>query len=360
MFAPTRYLSWARRFYGQVRFDLATSGTTVVSRVELGAPPEAWMDDAEAWLRLREAIARYNDVPPPEVVPALGTSHALWLAYAALANPGDDIVVEEPAYEPLLVAAEGVGARVVRFAREPRDGFGIDPDRIARALTPRTRLVAVTNLHNPSGVRAGDDALRATARLLDERGAFLLVDEVYAPFDDLVDAGGTFSGSARKLGPNVLAVGSLTKCYGLGPHRIGWLLAPGPVAARAEDAITGSCGILPLSHAYIGVHAFGRIPDLADRSRTLLSGKRSRVAAWVAERGLGWSAPAAGLFGFVTVPGAADLTSSIETAARDRQVLVAPGAFFGIPSGFRLSWSAPSAVLEEGLGRLSECLGQWR
>jgi DNA-binding transcriptional MocR family regulator len=118
--------------------------------------------------------------------------------------------------------------------------------------------------------------------------------------------------------------------------------------------------MLPLSQTHVGVHAFGRILDLADRSRTLLSGKRSRVAAWVAERGLGWSAPAEGLFGFVTVPGAADLTCAIETAARDRQVLVAPGVFFGIPGGFRLSWSAPNAALEEGLGRLTDCLGQWR
>lgn len=360
MFAPTPYLSWARRFYGQVRFDLATSGITTVSRAELGDPPDAWMDDPGGWLRLREAIARYNDVSPLEVVSTLGTSHALWLAYATLAGPGDDIVVEEPAYEPLLVAAQSVGARVVRFAREPREGFGIDPDRLSRAITPRTRLVAVTNLHNPSGVRARDEDLRAAARLLEARGGFLLVDEVYAPFDDLVDSSGTFRGSARRLGPNVLAVGSLTKCYGLGPHRVGWILAPAEVAAHAEDSITTSCGWLPLSHAHVGVHAFARLGALADRSRELLSGKRARVAAWATERGLGWSAPAEGLFGFVTLPGAADLTPAIEAAARDHEILVAPGAFFGIPNGFRLSWSASSATLEEGLGRLSDCLGRWR
>jgi aspartate/methionine/tyrosine aminotransferase len=309
---------------------------------------------------MREAIARYNDVSPVEVVPALGTSHALWLAYATLANPGDEIVVEEPAYEPLLVAAKSVGARVVRFAREPREGFAVDPDRISRAITPRTRLVAVTNLHNPSGVRARDEDLQAAARLLDAHGGFLLVDEVYAPFDELVDSEGTFRGSARRLGPNVLAVGSLTKCYGLGPHRIGWILAPAEVAAQAEDVVTTSCGWLPLSHAHVGVHAFARLPALAERSRDLLAGKRARVAAWATERGLGWSGPAEGLFGFVTVPGAADLTPAIEAAALDREVLVAPGAFFGIPNGFRLSWSAPSATLEEGLERLSDCLGRWR
>jgi aspartate/methionine/tyrosine aminotransferase len=360
MFAPTPYLSWARRFFGRVRFDLATSGISTVSRAELGDPPDAWMDDPGAWTRLREAIARYSGVQPLEVVSTLGTSHALWLAYATLAGPGDDIVVEEPAYEPLLVAARSVGARVVRFAREPREGFAIDPDRISRAITPRTRLVAVTNLHNPSGVRARDEDLRAAARLLDARGGFLLVDEVYAPFDEFVDANGTFRGSARRLGPNVLAVGSLTKCYGLGPHRIGWILAPAEVAAHAEDSITTSCGWLPLSHAHVGVHAFGRLVALADRSRDLLSGKRARVAAWATERGLGWSAPVEGLFGFVTVPGAADLTPAIEAAARDHEVLVAPGAFFGIPGGFRLSWSASSATLEEGLERLSDCLGRWR
>jgi len=58
----------------------------------------------------------------------------------------------------------------------------------------------------------------------------------------------------------------------------------------------------------------------------------------------------------VQVPGAGDLTPALETAAREREVLVAPGAFFGVPDGFRISWSAPRDILEQGLDRLGGVL----
>lgn len=354
MFAPSQYLRWARRFYGQVTFDLATSGIPTVASSE--PLPALAGDDAAMWERLCLAIASHNDVAAGEVLPALGTTQALWLACAALTSPGDEIIVEEPAYEPLVRIAEGVGARVVHVRREARERFAIDPDRIESAMTPRTRAVVVTNLHNPSGVRAGDDVLRAVARAAELRGAFVIVDEVYSAFDAFVDKRGVFRGSARKLAPNVVAVSSLTKCYGLGPERIGWLLGPSDVIDRAGDALIASTGMLPRSHARVALAAFSELPTLAARSRRLLAGKRERVAAWVASHGLSWSAPVEGIFGLVSVPGREDLTPAIERAALERQVLVAAGAFFGIPDAFRIAWSIPGDLLDEGLERLAEAL----
>jgi aspartate/methionine/tyrosine aminotransferase len=356
MFAPTRYLDWARRLYGQIRYDLATSGMPGVSTPELGGPAFEGLDDPSGWTRLREAIARYNDVPAGEAIAALGTTHALWLAYASLTSPGDEVLVETPGYEPLARIAEGVGAKVATFERAAREGYALDPERVARAMTPRTRVVAVSNLHNPTGVRTDAGVLRAIARIAEAQGAVLLVDEVYAPFDALVDGAGVFRDSSRRLAPNIVAVSSLTKCYGLGAQRIGWLLGPADVVARAEDATTASCGSLPLIHAHVALHALSRIAPLADRARSMLRGKRARVARWIDSEGLAWSAPTEGLFGLVTIPGAGDLTAAIERAAREREVLVAAGSFFGVPDGFRLAWSASDAVLDEGLVRLAEAL----
>src|SRR5580692_6612094 len=248
MFAPTRYLAWARRFYGQARYDLASSGMPTFPLAELGVPEASRLDDPTGWMRLRQAIAHYNDVPEGEAITALGTTHATWLALATLLSPGDAVLVEDPAYEPLLRTAEGVGAEVIRFARAPESGFALDPQRVARAWTPRTRAVLLSQLHNPSGHRASNEALVAVAKHAAERGAFLVVDEVYSPFDALADAAGVFRASARKLAANVVAVGSLTKCYGLGPERIGWILAPEEIVARAEVTMTCSAGALPLSH----------------------------------------------------------------------------------------------------------------
>jgi aspartate/methionine/tyrosine aminotransferase len=356
MFAPVRYLEWARRFYGQVRFDLATSGMPTVPASEIPLPEGAPLDGAAAWALLPHAIAAHHGTSAEEAIAALGTTHAMWLACAAVAGPGDDVLVEDPAYEPLVRIAEGVGARPVRFRREAAEGYAVDPERVARAMTPRTRLIVLTSPHNPSGVRASDEALAGCARLAMERGAWLLVNEIYAELDDLVGPDGVFRGSARRLGPRVLAASSLTKCYGLGPHRIGWLLGPPDVIARARDVTTAAHGMLPLSHAHFALAAFARLPELAARTRGTLAPKRARVGRWVAEQGLSWSAPEAGLFGFVRTPGRGDLTLAIEAAARSREVLVAPGAFFGEPEGFRIAWSLPDDALEEGLARLATVL----
>lgn len=353
MFGPTRYLDWARRFYGQIRFDLASSGTPAVRLAEIGVPAAEALDDPTGWSRLRVALARHNDVPEGEVAAALGTTHALWLAYSALVSAGDEVLVETPGYEPVRRIPEGLGVRVRTFERPAAQRFALDPERVAAAMTPATRVVALTQLHNPGGVRATDAELRAVADVAARTGATVLIDEVYAPFDALVGADGVFHGSARKLAPNVVAVGSLTKCYGVGAHRIGWVLGPRELVARADDAITASAGMLPLSHAHQALHVLDQVGTLAERARHALAGKRALAEAWVAAKGLPWSAPDAGLFGFVRTPDSGDLTARLEAGAREREVLVAPGAFFGEPEGFRLAWSAPPAVFEEGLSRLN-------
>lgn len=353
MFGRTRYIEWIVGQGDKFAFDLATSGIPAPAFAELGvALPD--FEDHGALERFRAAIARYNACAPEEVVPALGTSHALFLAYSAVASAGDEILVESPGYEPLTRAAEGIGLVVRTYPRPAEHGFAIDPDDVAARITPRTRAVVVTNLHNPSGVRVPDATLRELARVAEARGAHLLVDEVYAPFDALTEDG-VFPTSARKLGSNVVAIGSLTKCYGLGNHRIGWVIGPREVAAEAGWAVVGGAGHLPLSHASFGAAWLENIGQLATRTRALLQGKRDLVAAWAGQqRDLQWSQPAAGLFGFATLPGAGDLQERIETHARAHGVLVGPGVFFGAPEGFRLSWAHPTLQeLPEALERLT-------
>lgn len=358
MFPPIAYLRWARRFHGTVRYDLATSGVPAVElpEVEASAAREEVACAANACELLRAAIAAYNAVPVTETVAALGTTHALWLAYSSLTNPGDEILVEDPAYEPLVAIAQAVGARVRRFARPESARFALDPACIAKAMSTRTRAVVLTNLHNPSGARATDDELREAARAADAHRAMLIVDEVYSPFDKLVDDRGVFGRTARRLAPNVVAVSSLTKCYGLGAERIGWLLAPAEIVKRVEDVLVTTLGAFPLSHTRHGLRAFRDIEPLANRSRRLVAGKRDIVARWAVDHGWGWSAPSEGLFGFASIAGRGDLTLPIEEAARVRGVLVTPGAFFGIPNGFRIAWSASEEDLRAGLERLEQAL----
>ncbi len=356
MFAPVRYIEWALKFYGKVPLDLASSGIPTASWSELGVP-EPSLDDPSAYAAFRETIALYNDVPRGEVVPALGTSHAVFLAYAAMLSPGDEVLVELPGYEPLTRTAVGLGATVRTFERLATDGFAISPERVAAAVTSRTRVIVVTNLHNPTGVRTSDETLRELAKIAEARGAYLLVDEVYAPFDALPEDG-VFHASARKLAPNIVAVSSLTKCYGLGMHRIGWVLGPPEIVERAETAIIATCGHLPLSHAARGAVAVANVGKLSVRAKGILAGKRDIAAQWASTiPNASWSAPTSGLFGLVTLEGAPDLLPRIESWANEHGLLVGAGSFFGVPNGFRLSWATlPTKRFEAALAKLGALL----
>ena len=356
MFAPTEYLRWAAKNYGNVSFDLGRSGIFGPDKPALDLPSD--LESFGAWDVLRARIAAYNGVAVEEALPAFGASHALWLAYASLLSPGDEVLVERVTYEPMHRIAQGIGARVTWFERTPGSRFALDPAEVARAITDRTRVVAITNPHNPSGVRADDATLREIARSAEKHGAHLLVDEVYAPFDMLCDPRGGWGMSARNLGPNVVAVGSLTKCYGLGAHRVGWVAAPRDVILRGEDALIASLGHAPLPWMAIAVRAFDRLATFADWARATMAGKRARVEAWIAGRPhLSWSAPRDGLFGFaVDTRTQANLTARIEQGVRTHGVIVGPGAFFGVRNGFRLAWSIDEPKLDEALARLERVL----
>jgi aspartate/methionine/tyrosine aminotransferase len=356
VFGPTRYIAWAFRLYGRAPFDLASSGIPSVKLADVGAS-NLDLDEPSGYVRLRAAIARYLDVSEREVIPALGTSGALFLAYASMCEPGDEVLVEHPGYEPLTRAAEGVGARVRTFERREGESFRVLPERVAASVSPRTRAIVVTNLHNPTGARVPDATLGELARIAEARGAFLLVDDVYAPFDDLPEDG-VYRSSARKLGSNVITVGSLTKCYGVGMHRVGWVAGPPEIIERAEAAVIATTGHLPLSHANVGVACFAALPDLARRAKSSLDGKRLLAAEWVRTiPGLGWSAPESGLFGFATLPTTEDLLPRIERWVEEDGLLVGAGTFFGVPNGFRLSWATlPRDRFEEGLARLASRL----
>jgi aspartate/methionine/tyrosine aminotransferase len=265
-------------------------------------------------------------------------------------SPGDEILVEHPGYEPLTRCAEGLGATVRTFSRPSERGFAIDTDEVAAKVGPRTRAIVVTSLHNPSGVRVPDETLRELAKIADARGAYLLVDEVYSAFGDLPEDG-VFRKSARHLAPNVVAVSSLTKCYGLGLHRIGWLLGPKEIVEGASTATIATVTHMPATHAAYGVAALHSIPKLARRSKAMIGDKRQIAADWVKSiPGARWSDPPEGIFGLVTLPGRGDLLPAIEKVAQASGVLVAAGTFFGAPDSFRLSWaSCDEEKLRKGL-----------
>ena len=179
--AHAPYMEWAKT-RPAATFDLAGSNIRACSIGDLpGAAAALALEghNEEGYAPLIESIADRYGVEPEQVTTAQGTSGANFLVCAALLEPGDEVLVETPGYDPLFAAPRLVGAQVNHFERDFAGGFTLDPDRVRRAITPRTRLIIVTSPHNPSGVVATREALEEIGWLAQANNAHVLIDEVY-------------------------------------------------------------------------------------------------------------------------------------------------------------------------------------
>lgn len=351
MLPPIAYLDFAGRWYGQVSYDLASSGVTPAGEDALGVG--AAVSDLGSRQRFREAIATRYGLPAAEIVTTLGASGALFVAHATLLDraSGDRLLVESPSYEPLWKGAEALGFGVDRFMRRFETAFSLEPQAVLAECRPETRVVAVTNPHNPSGAVASDAELATLAQALAARDITLLVDEAYLEL-------ARPRTSARKLGPNVITCSSATKCWGAGWTRAGWLALPERLVAAAERVERYTQGMAPpISWAW-GERAVTRADRLLERARVLQAGKRDLVDAFVARHpDLAWvPPPPSAVFGWVRDLREADVLPRIERGIRELGVIAAPGAFFGEPSAFRLGWTLDAKKLGEGLSRLARAL----
>ncbi|MDZ7773355.1 MAG: aminotransferase class I/II-fold pyridoxal phosphate-dependent enzyme [Balneolaceae bacterium] len=354
MIKHSPYISWAKAKHG-VRWNLARSG---VPRPD----PDQWFkgeaadilaggEHEEGWGPLKERIASRYGVEAGQVVPVHGTSMANHLAVAALVEPDDHVLVESPSYEPLWILPAYFHAEVESFGRDPENDFQPDPGEIADHMTGRTRLVILSDLHNPSGMRVKPELLQEIAQLCEERGTHLLVDEVYLEF--LYPQGVR---TAASLSPAVITTRSLTKAYGLDDLRLGWMIASGETARRIRRLRDLYAITTAFPSERLGWHALGAADELLACTLALLEGNRKLVEDFVEGRPeLSWTTPGAGSVGFVRL--ASDRVEELAELAEARyETIVAPGHFFGRPDHFRIGWGMPADELREGLRRLGQAL----
>ena len=208
----SEYMHWAKTLQA-ARFNLGNSGVNAFPFCELSVR----LEDLElsgasfyGWPPLQSALAKHLQVPPECLVQSVGTSLANHLALAVACDPGDDVLIERPTYELIVSTAEYLGARVRRFERPAEQRFGIDFGLLERALTPQTRLIVLTNLHNPSSAYLDDATLLRISELARSVGARVLIDEVYRDAVPLAQAQTDLPplASAFHLADNILVTSS--------------------------------------------------------------------------------------------------------------------------------------------------------
>jgi aspartate/methionine/tyrosine aminotransferase len=351
------YMYWAKTSSG-ARFNLATSGLANVKLSELRADLdelEITSDFGYGYPPLVTALAARVGVSSDSLVTAAGTSFANHLAMAALIDPGDEVLIEHPTYEPLLALARYLGAVIKRFPRSFEEGFGLSVENVAKGLTARTRLIVLTNLNNPTGVVAESEALGRLGALARSINARILVDEVYLE---------TFferrPQTAFLLGPEFIVTSSLTKAYGLSGLRCGWIVAE-PELVQKMWRLNDLFASTPVhSGERLSVQALRQINKLARWAADRLETNRALFNSFLeAREDLETVKPSAGTVFFPRLrQGNADRLC--ELLQEKYETSVVPGRFFEMPSHFRVGIGGDSELLGEGLERLGKALDEMR
>lgn len=355
--ARSPYMEWAKA-HPHVAFNLAASGMPSYTLSDFASAGWVSLEDLDltgapgyGYPPLRQAIADKAGVAAECVVTAAGCSMANQLAMAAAFEPGDEVLIEQPTYELLVTTAEYLGAKVRRFTRRFEEGFRLDPHEVAQALTPGTRLVVITNLHNPSSALTDEATLGAVGELARSVGARVLVDEIY-----LEALYNTPWRTSFHLGNHFIVTSSLTKAYGLSGLRAGWVLAE-PELARAMwhiNDLHGVNGIHP--GELLSVIAFRHLHEIGAPCHQRLDANRQAVNRWLDERPeLRVARQAFGTTLFPKVWG--DNSETFCRTLREQyDVGVVPGRFFEAPAHFRMFLGADPATFTEALARIATAL----
>jgi len=358
MNTESNYMQWAKS-RPKVKYDLALSGILNLPFTELEAKIEDLDlngDNAYGYGPLIDGLASHCGVSSESVVTISGgTSMANHLAMAAALEHGDEILIEQPTYEPLLAVAEYFSAQIKRFSRSFENNFSVDVDEIAGQITARTRLIVLTNLHNPSSSLVDEETLRQIGELARGVGARVLVDEVYLE--------AMFEGAPRSsvyLGSEFISTSSLTKGYGLSGLRCGWILAEPKLAQqmRLLNDLFGAVGPQPAER--LSVVALAKLPKFIARAKKILESNRAVLSEFFDSREeLKVVRTDSGTTSFpLLMKGRVEDLCTLLHEKYDTAVV--PGRFFESPQHFRIGMCAEPELFKSGVERLGAALNEMR
>jgi aspartate/methionine/tyrosine aminotransferase len=350
------YMNWAKT-RPKVKYDLALSGILNLPFAELEATIhdlDLNGDNSYGYPPLIDLVAAHSQVSPDSVVTISGgTSMANHLAMAAALEHGDEVLIEEPTYEPILALAQYLGAQIKRFPRPFENGYRIEVEELAKQVTPRTRLIVLTNLHNPSSALVAEETLRQIGELARNVEARVLVDEVY--LEAMFEAAPR---SSVHLGPEFIATTSLTKGYGLSGLRCGWIMAEPAMAQqiRLLHDVFGAVGPQPSER--LSVVALTKLPKFIDRAKRILETNRAVLNDFLDTReelravrtGTGTTSFPRLLEGRVD-----DLSDALH---QKHDTAIVPGRFFESPQHFRIGMCAEPELFKVGVERLGAALDE--
>jgi aspartate/methionine/tyrosine aminotransferase len=358
---------WQSQWENVVEYNLAESGVDPLTVGDLLGGDDGIRDLGRQQLlynqgngtpELRDTIsALYPGATRDNVLVTHGTCEANYLAVWNLVEPGDEVVMMLPNYMQIRGLARGFGARVIPFHLREENGWAPDLDELNRAVSSRTRLIAVCNPNNPTGSVLSESAMDEIVAAARRAGCWLVADEVYQGAERSGRTTPSFWGRYEK----VIVNNGLSKAYGLPGLRIGWTVAPADLIFQLwsyKDYTTIAAGVLSDLLARRALEPAMRA-GILERTRSILRRNYPLLEEWLGGHGDDFAVvpPAAGAIAYLRYRHAINSSELMERCIREQSLLIVPGDHFGMDGFIRLNYGVPAEHLRTGLARLDQTLG---
>ena len=318
---------------------------------------------------LRQAIADKTrrdsgiEVSPAQVVVTNGAKQAVFEAFQALLDPGDEVLVPAPYWTTYPEAIALAAGLPVPVPTEEANGFHLTVDALEQARTDSTKVLLFVSPNNPTGAVCTPDEVRAIGEWALEQGLWVVTDEIY---EHLVYGGRSFS-SMPALVPGLaercVVINGVAKTYAMTGWRVGWLIAPADVSEAVANFQSHTCGnvdnvaqLAALAAVSGSLQAAEDMRSVFDRRRQLMHQmlNESRFVTCVEPEGAFYAFPSVkGLYGKRLGDRVVQSSLDVTEAAIDQvKVAVVPGEAFGAPGYLRLSYALSDESLLEGVTRL--------
>ena len=305
---------------------------------------------------LRQA---YHIAEGRELVITNGASGAIWLVFQALVSPGSHVIVETPVYQPLLSVPKFLNAEISLLERKPEVNYEIDRDGLESLLRPDTKLIVLTNLHNPSGYPLSDGILNWLKGIVNQHGKELsiLFDET---FRDLLPGKREV---AAYLDERFISINTLSKVYGLAAVRCGWIISSQESYEKIRDTFvlvenSGS----PITESLASL-AIERLDSYQQRAQMICKENYKIISEFMSplldEGRLFGKVPSYGCLYFPRIAGLSNTDEFTQVLRDSWDIYVVPGCYFGAPQHIRIGFGGDTKHLPDILKRFTVAIRSW-
>ncbi len=364
-FPAVDYLEWYEpRLEAGVNHDLSQSGFHFPwdwQKLSGGKMPKNLIDSISTEpLDPLLLIATREGVKPSQVVGGHGVSQALLFALLSVVNPNKPrkVAVEMPSYAPVSQFSRTLGFEVLPFWRGPKHSEDCGSWRIDResleSIIDDVCAVVTTPVQNPTGWMMEEDDQQWLADICGINNVGLISDEVYLD----TTKGTAYYRPMHKFGDHCVSVNSLTKCYGLGPLRMGWIVGSEKTAVNAFRAMQNMQGSLAIPSLRLAEMAW----PFLDEALILIEERRKQnlplLVEVLAANGIKWSPPPTGIFGCFPLPEGVDCQRFVEDICSKHGVLATPALMFSskLSNMIRIAWGGEPEAFEAAMDAFDSCL----